>query len=70
MRLAGERAIVTGGASGFGEGIVRRFVAEGARVAIADLECRHAAALAYGTGGSLPGDLTDVADAASVASPV
>ena len=29
MRLANERAIVTGGASGFGEGIVRRFVAEG-----------------------------------------
>jgi 3-oxoacyl-[acyl-carrier protein] reductase len=32
MRLKGKRAIVTGGASGFGEGIVRKFVAEGARV--------------------------------------
>jgi 3-oxoacyl-[acyl-carrier protein] reductase len=37
MRLAGKTAIVTGGASGFGAGIVRKFVAEGARVMIADL---------------------------------
>ena len=29
MRLANKVAIVTGGASGFGAGIVRRFVAEG-----------------------------------------
>lgn len=35
-RLAGRSAFVTGGASGFGEGIVRRFVAEGAGVAIVD----------------------------------
>ena len=37
MRLEGKTAIVTGGASGFGAGIVRKFVAEGARVLIADL---------------------------------
>jgi 3-oxoacyl-[acyl-carrier protein] reductase len=37
MRLKGRTAIVTGGASGFGEGIVRRFVQEGAQVAIVDL---------------------------------
>ena len=36
MRLKGKRAIVTGGGSGFGEGIVRKFVAEGARVIVAD----------------------------------
>lgn len=37
MRLDRKVAIVTGGASGFGEGIVRKFVAEGARVLIADI---------------------------------
>jgi 3-oxoacyl-[acyl-carrier protein] reductase len=36
-QLEGKIAIVTGGAAGFGEGIVRRFVAEGARVVIADI---------------------------------
>jgi 3-oxoacyl-[acyl-carrier protein] reductase len=35
--LQDKIAIVTGGASGFGEGIVRRFASEGARVVIADL---------------------------------
>jgi NAD(P)-dependent dehydrogenase (short-subunit alcohol dehydrogenase family) len=37
MRLAGKRAMVTGGATGLGAAIVRRFCAEGARVAIADI---------------------------------
>src|SRR3989442_795135 len=36
-RLDGKVAIVTGGASGIGAATVRRFVAEGARVVIADL---------------------------------
>ena len=36
MRLAGKIAIVTGAASGFGEGIARKFVAEGAKVIVAD----------------------------------
>lgn len=37
MRLDGKIAIVTGGGSGFGEGIVRKFVAEGAKVIVADI---------------------------------
>ncbi len=37
MRLENRIAVVTGGAAGFGEAIVRRFVKEGARVVIVDL---------------------------------
>ena len=36
--LIGKVAIVTGGALGIGAGIVEKFVAEGARVVIADIE--------------------------------
>lgn len=46
MRLQGKTAAVTGGASGFGAGIARRFAAEGARVLIADVDEAKGAALA------------------------
>ena len=52
MRLKDKVAIVTGGASGFGAGIVRRFVAEGARVLVADLNGQAAQALATELGGA------------------
>ena len=45
-RLDGKVAVVTGGASGIGAATVRLFVAEGARVVIADLQKEVAAALA------------------------
>ena len=67
MRLEGKTAIVTGGASGFGAGIVRTFLAEGARVMIADLNGEGAEALAGELGaGALPCRV-NVAEAASVA---
>lgn len=45
-RLAGKTAFVTGGASGLGEAIARRFVAEGAHVVIADIDAAGGRALA------------------------
>ncbi len=38
MRMKDMGAIVTGGASGFGEGICRAYAGEGARVLIGDLD--------------------------------
>ena len=46
MRLEGKTAIVTGGASGIGESTVRRFVAEGCKVLIADRNLPAAESLA------------------------
>ena len=64
MRLEGKTAIVTGGASGFGEGIVRKFLAEGAQVMIADINADATAALAEELGVSAYA--VDVSDGASV----
>lgn len=47
MEIAGKVAIVTGGASGIGAGIARRFVAEGARgVVVADVNLERAQGVA------------------------
>lgn len=69
MRLAGKVAIVTGGASGFGEGIARKFVAEGANVVIADHNSKAAQAVAASLGEharSLHADVTRKADVAAM----
>ena len=65
MRLEGKTAIVTGGASGFGAGIVHKFLSEGARVMIADINGDAAEALAQQHDAALAQQV-DVADAASV----
>lgn len=65
MRLEGKVALVTGAASGFGEGIARRFAAEGAAVIVADLRADPARAVAAAIG-AMP-VAVDVSDGASVA---
>ena len=55
MRLQGKIAIVTGAGSGFGEGIARRFAAEGARVVVNDIAVANGERVAreiVATGGS------------------
>jgi 3-oxoacyl-[acyl-carrier protein] reductase len=66
MRLAGKIAIVTGGASGFGAGIVRKFADQGARVMIADLNTGMAHELATQIGDEVQVIRCNVADDASV----
>jgi len=68
MRLDGKCAIVTGGASGFGAGIVRKFVAEGAKVMIADINGDGAAAMASEIGKQTVAQHVDVANGGSVES--
>ena len=70
MRLQGKVAIVTGGASGFGAGIARKFVAEGARVMIPDLNIDMANELAAELGDTVQAIQTNVARDADVATMV
>lgn len=69
-RLESKIAIVTGGAMGQGEAIVRAYVAEGARVVIADVAKEQGQALADELGGSAHFAHHDVSDAASWAAVV
>ncbi|WP_170602969.1 SDR family oxidoreductase [Ruegeria arenilitoris] len=66
MRLEGKTAIVTGGASGFGAGIVQKFLSEGAQVMIADINRDAAEVQARQLGPNAIAQLVDVADPGSV----
>jgi NAD(P)-dependent dehydrogenase (short-subunit alcohol dehydrogenase family) len=73
QELAGRVAVVTGGASGIGLGLATRFLAEGMKVVVADVEkdaLDHAVTTLQGdggVGGDVLGVVTDVTDAAQVA---
>jgi acetoin reductase-like protein len=66
MKLQDKVAIVTGGAQGIGEAIVRAYAAEGARVVIADVAEDKAQALARDIGNKALAVRLDVRDRASI----
>ena len=69
MRLEGKVAVVTGAASGFGEGIARAYAAEGARVVIADLNEEGARRVAGAIGAAavaIGGDVSRGPDCAAM----
>jgi NAD(P)-dependent dehydrogenase (short-subunit alcohol dehydrogenase family) len=66
-RLEGKVAAITGGASGIGAGTVRRFVEEGAKVLIADLDTDKGTALAAELGAATAFLRTDVSKEEDVA---
>ena len=59
-RLKDKVAIITGGASGFGEGMAKRFAEEGAKVVVADLNGKGAERVAGEIGDAAIAVATDV----------
>lgn len=66
MRLRGKVALVTGGAGGIGAAIAERYVAEGARVIVADRSLAAAEAVAARLGPAAFGFAVDVASIPAV----
>ncbi len=66
MRFEGKTVLVTGGAGAIGSAAVRRFVAEGAKVAIVDRAGERAEALAAAIGPAAIGIAADVSDEGAV----
>jgi D-sorbitol dehydrogenase (acceptor) len=66
MRLRDKVAVVTGGARGIGRAICERYVAEGARVVVADLLAEEAAATARAIGERASAVAVDVSRLASI----
>ena len=65
-RLAGKRALITGAARGIGSAFAQRYVREGARVVIADIDLARATDTANEIGPDATAIAMDVSDQASI----
>jgi 3-oxoacyl-[acyl-carrier protein] reductase len=65
-RLKGKVAVITGAASGFGEGMAKRFAQEGAKVVVADLNASGADRVAGEIGAAAVACKADVSNRADV----
>jgi NAD(P)-dependent dehydrogenase (short-subunit alcohol dehydrogenase family) len=62
MEIQGQSALITGGGSGLGEAVARELAAQGAKVAVLDLNAERARAVAAAIGGiALTADVSDAA---------
>jgi 3-hydroxyacyl-CoA dehydrogenase / 3-hydroxy-2-methylbutyryl-CoA dehydrogenase len=70
MKIGGKVAVVTGGASGIGQAVVRAFVGKGGKVAIFDLNDAAGNAMVKELGNSVTFEKVNVTDEGSVAAAV
>ncbi|MEM9776286.1 MAG: SDR family NAD(P)-dependent oxidoreductase, partial [Chloroflexota bacterium] len=66
MQIAGNTFVVTGGSSGLGSGVVRKFAAMGANIVIMDVNEEWGNTLAHELGDSVIFHKTDVTSEADV----
>src|SRR6218665_4196277 len=67
MHISGKVFIVTGGASGLGEGTARRLAAQGRMLVITDMQAEKGQAVARDIGGTfVPGDVSSETDGQDV----
>jgi 3-oxoacyl-[acyl-carrier protein] reductase len=66
MRLENKKVIITGAASGFGAGIAKKFIEEGANVIVADINEKTAHKTVLDLGARAHAFFVDVSKSASV----
>lgn len=66
MKIDGSRVLVTGGGAGIGRHLVERLLADGAKVAVLELDAARCVELVEATGGEVKAEPCDVTDPEAV----
>jgi 3-oxoacyl-[acyl-carrier protein] reductase len=66
VKIAGSRVLVTGGGAGIGRHLVERLLADGAEVAVLELDAARCVELVEATGGKVKAEPCDVTDPEAV----